>query len=283
MRGSLAFLLFPLLALLALVPALADSARVTGIVDGDTLVLEDGRRVRLAGVEAPKPPHGRRHWPLAETAKTALEALALDRTVALRHDAAEDRYGRRLAQLYRDDGVWLQGEMLRRGLARVHTWADTRALAAEMLAIEAEARSAGRGLWSQRFYGVRTPEDIERDLDSFQIVEGRVLDAQKVKGQVFLNFGPDWRTDFTARIAKRDLRLFTDDPLALKGATIRVRGWISLWNGALIDVTHPEQIETVASPVKPEADRPQAPSQNSPQPPDAHPPDDGEQSEEPDR
>src|SRR5471032_99605 len=89
-----------------------ETGRVTEIVIGDTLVLADGRQVRLVGIDAPKPPLGLPKdvpWRLAEAARAALDELALNRMVTLRFgDAASDRYGRVLAQIYRDDGMWLQ-------------------------------------------------------------------------------------------------------------------------------------------------------------------------------
>lgn len=261
MLGRLPLLLAALVFLAAASPAdrlpAAGTGRVVAIADGDTLDLEDGRHVRLAGIDAAKPPPGRaeeRRWPLAEGATTALRELALGRVVELRGPAVEDRYGRLLVQAVREDGVWLQGELLRRGHARVLTRPDARDLAAEMLAAEAEARAAKRGVWRTHVYEVRAAEDVgrlRRDRDSVQLVEGRVLAAAKVKGQVFLNFGEDWRTDFSVHIGREAQKLFTKarvDPLALDGAVVRVRGWLGERNGPVIEVTHPEQIERVSGP-----------------------------------
>jgi endonuclease YncB( thermonuclease family) len=266
MLGRLPLLLAALLLLTAASPtdrlAAAGRARVAAVVDGDTLDLDDGRRVRLAGIEAAKPPPGRadeRRWPLAEAATAALKELTLGRTVELRGTAVEDRYGRRLAQAVREDGLWLQGELLRRGHARVQTRPDARDLTPEMLAAEAEARAARRGVWRTRVYAVRAADDLDRlkrDRDSVQVVEGRVLKASKVKGQMFLNFGEDWRTDFSVHIGRDAQKLFARagvNPLALEGAVVRVRGWVAERNGPVIEATHPEQIEVVgdAGPVPP--------------------------------
>jgi hypothetical protein len=115
-----------------------------------------------------------------------------------------------------------------------------------MLALEREARAARRGLWADPAYAARTADEATRFLDSFQLVEGVVLEAAKAKGQVFLNFGGDWRTDFTIRIPGPALKLFRAaglDPFALKGSRVRVRGWLRAENGPMIDATYPEQIE----------------------------------------
>ena len=80
------------------------------------------------------------------------------------------------------------------------------------------------------------------------MIEGRVLDAAKVKGTVYLNFGENWRSDFTITIENRARRTFIKsklDPLSLEGRRIRVRGWLKRRNGPGIKATHPEQIEVI--------------------------------------
>ncbi len=253
-----------LTALLVLLPALgptavalerAGTARIVEIVDGDTVVLDDGSQVRLVGLQAPKLPLGRPNfptWPLAAEAKAALEEIALGQRVSLSYGGTRmDRHGRRLAHLHvlDEDGaprLWVQGEMLRRGMARVYTFPDNRAMVAEMLALEREARAARRGIWALDWYRILSPAEAARHIDSFQLVEGRVLQAAEVKGRIYLNFGEDWRTDFTVSIPRRAWRAFRAagmDPLGLEGERIRVRGWLEPRNGPAIEATHPEQIE----------------------------------------
>ncbi len=73
--------------------------------------------------------------------------------------------------------------------------------------------------------------------------------AAVVRGRVYLNFGPDWRTDFTIAIAPRDRRRFTRAGLLpgdWDGRRLRVRGWLKRYNGPMIEATHPEQIELLA-------------------------------------
>lgn len=234
--------------------ASAEPLHVTAVLDGDTLELEDGRRVRLAGIEAAKPPRGAgpadgRVWPLAEAATRALSDLALGRRVALHGPAPVDRHGRLLAHLVREDGLWLQSALVVRGLARVHTRPDARAYAGELLAGEEAARTAGRGMWRSRVYAVRDagdPDELARDRDGFQLVEGVVLAVSKSGGEAWLDFGADWRSDVTVHIGRAAMREVTRagiDPLSFEGRRVRVRGWITLRNGPLIEITHPEQIE----------------------------------------
>ena len=231
-------------------------ARVAAVVDGDTVVLDDGRQVRLVGIQAPKLPLGRPNfptWPLAEDAKAALEEMALGRTVRLRlAPTPQDRHGRVLAHLTDiDSGLWMQGEMLTRGLARVYTFPDNRALGGELLALERQARSDGQGIWGLPYYALRTADNVRHDAGTFQIVEGRVLESARVKKRIYLNFGADWRSDFTIKIDTRNEALFEAagiDLLRLKGQRVRVRGWIKSQNGPMIELDHPERLEVLSPP-----------------------------------
>jgi len=227
------------------------SVMVQFVIDGDSLLLADGRTVRMVGIQAPKLPKGRLNfaeWPFAREAQTALSELIRGRNVTLHFGGTrEDRYGRVLAQLTRDDGLWVQGELIRRGLARVYTFPDNRAAAAEMLAVEREARAERRGLWADAFFAIRDPEEAGRFAGNFELVEGKIVDGARTANAVFLNFGADWHTAFTLRLNSETLRLFRSekvDPLAFIGSTVRVRGYIRRdRDRAIMDVTHPEEIE----------------------------------------
>ncbi|MEA1938890.1 MAG: thermonuclease family protein [Pseudomonadota bacterium] len=222
----------------------AETEQVAQVQDGHTVILEDGRSVRLVGIQVPKESRPI----LAEAAHNALADLVAGRTVTVSvTGASPDRHGRILAHLIRDDGLWIQEQMLRDGWARVYSFADNRARLAEMLTIERNARKNKRGIWADDFYAIRSAEN-PAPLDSFQLVEGIVLDAADVHERVYLNFGADWRTDFTATIAKSDRRVFDKagiDPLALIGKRVRVRGWLYRYNGPALNLTHPEQIEVL--------------------------------------
>ena len=223
------------------------SVMAAAAVDGDTLRLADDRLLRLAAILAPK---GKE--PLADAARVAL-AEAAGRPLLLEFGPRRtDRHGRLLAQAWlAADGtpqLWLEERLVSAGLARVVSTADTRARVSELLRLEAQARAAGRGLWADPAYRVRMSYDLAAVLDSFQIVEGRVLTAARVRGGGYLNFGADYKTDFTLRFDSESLRRLRDSGLdfeSLAGVRLRVRGWLRYFNGPLIDVTHPEQIEVL--------------------------------------
>lgn len=234
---------------------------VVQIVDGDTVALAAGTEVRLVGIQAPKLPLGREGfvaWPLADAARTTLEDLVAGAEVSLRYGGARmDRHGRALAHLYLTEAgegpVWIQEAMLEAGMARVYSFPDNRTCIAPMLAAEARARDAGRGIWSDPYYAVREADAPRALVDregQYELVEGRVLNADRAGSRVYLNFGTYWKEDFTVVIEEHGQEMFAQaglDPLALEGQMVRVRGWIDIYDGPRVQVTHPEQIEVLES------------------------------------
>ncbi|SDG36072.1 thermonuclease family protein [Roseospirillum parvum] len=230
---------------------------VARVLDGDTVDLDDGRRVRLLAIQAPEMNYGRgTPEPFAEAATAALVELAEGRRVTPHFDRARhDRHGRLLAHLVRADGLWLEAELIDRGLARVYTFADNRALGPALLRREAAARQARRGLWADSRHAIRAATAVARllgEVGTFQLVEGTVRDAARVRDHIYLNFGPDWRTDFTVRVDEPAWPLFQQafrglgvDLLALEGRTVRARGWLRNRNGPMLVLDHPERLEVV--------------------------------------
>lgn len=232
---------------------------VTSVTDGDTVVLDDGRAVRMIGTQAPKLPLDRPDfptWPLAPEAKATLESLALNKTVRLGFGGeGVDRYGRVLAHVFvatAEGEIWAQQFMVAQGLARVYSFPDNRACLDLLFAAEGRARLGGLGIWSDPYYSTRAadaPGDLLARAGQYELVEGRILLAEKSGGRVYLNFGRFWKEDFTAVIEAPALRLFAEagiDPLALENALVRIRGWVDDRDGPRIEVTHPEQIEVLA-------------------------------------
>ena len=223
---------------------------VMRVTDGDTLVLENGERVRLLGINAPE------LYPQAEegaeTARQRLQQLVKGKRVALRFSRRQrDRHGRLLAHICRADGVWLQRSLLTKGWVWVYTLGDNAPHYAEaLLAYEQQARAVGRGLWRlpayQRGRFIITAEEARQHIGRFRLVEGKVVAVTKHRDTVYVNFGDDWRQDFTIRIKAKALKRFQADgvePTTWAAAYLRVRGWIKGLNGALIDASHAQQIE----------------------------------------
>ena len=222
--------------------AVAEEVRAAAIVDGMTFKTTDGRRVRLSEVQTPSTE------PFAAQAKSRLTALIIGKTVSLAFaDSGADRHGRLLAHVF-VDGAWIQSSLLGEGLARVATRPDMHRCAPALLADEATARAAKRGLWSDAALRIRNPDKLDADIGTFQIVEGKVLSVKVSRDRTYLNFGPDYRTDFTVMVSTRDRKRLLKqglDPTTWANKTIRIRGWLSRLNGPELELTHKEQVEVL--------------------------------------
>lgn len=131
-------------------PPGAWTARVSRVVDGDTLILRVGgrsRRVRLIGVDAPET--WSRHECFGAEATRALRRLtpagAEVRVAADREPY--DRFGRRLLHLWTGRGALVAASLVRNGFARAAAVPPDTRYAAVLGDAEAAARRAGAGLW----------------------------------------------------------------------------------------------------------------------------------------
>ncbi len=247
-------------ALLTCLPAHGSSlptcAGPIEIADGHVLrvekngavILTDGRAIHLEGIRLPSGPLDRAPQAFADQALAAIWSFAGAGALTLTAIAPkEDRYDRVRGQAFAA-GRWVQGELLSRGLARASISPDRSECAAELFAVEAKARAAHAGLWTDRAYAIRSPENLWHDIGTFQVVEGKVLNASMRNGRAYLNFGSDWRRDFTVTVDPDDMPNFRAtgvDPLSYVGQTIRVRGWLQSLNGPEIEVANPQGIEVV--------------------------------------
>ena len=127
------------------------AALVVQVVDGDTVVLAGGAKVRVLGIDAPEmEKDGRPADFLAHQAKAALAELTLNRSIVLEYDRLRyDHYGRVLAYLFLPDHTLVNAELVRRGLARVYLISPNLRYQKDLLAAQQEAIGAQRGVWRQ--------------------------------------------------------------------------------------------------------------------------------------
>ena len=125
------------------------------VVDGDTIKLVGGERVRYIGIDTPETVHPRKPVePFGKEASKYNRALVERRRVRIEMDVRErDRYGRLLGYVYVHDAatgeeLFVNAELLRAGYARVMTIPPDVRHAEEFLALEREAREQRRGLWA---------------------------------------------------------------------------------------------------------------------------------------
>jgi len=121
---------------------------VIRVIDGDTLLLDRNERVRLIGVDTPETVDPRQ--PVQYFGKEASEftkRTAQGKKVRLEYDQdTKDRYGRTLAYVYLEGGMFLNAEIIEQGYGHAYTEFPFR-LMEEFRKLEREARESGKGLW----------------------------------------------------------------------------------------------------------------------------------------
>jgi len=126
-------------------------ALVTQVIDGDTLILAGGARVRFLGIDAPEMERdGRAAEFLAHKAKAYLAQLTQGKEVRLEYGPLRyDHYGRLLAHIFLKDNTLVEAALLRQGLARVYFHPPNLLYRDALLAAQKEALEARRGVWAK--------------------------------------------------------------------------------------------------------------------------------------
>ncbi|MFH1457570.1 MAG: thermonuclease family protein [Candidatus Omnitrophota bacterium] len=135
---------------------------VTRAVDGDTLQLETGERVRLIGIDTPEMHESNKLYRDSERSQQDIEAikamgresygftkkLVEGKRVSLEFDVEkQDIYKRMLAYVYLKDGTFVNAEIVKQGYASLMTYPPNVKYADLFVKLYREARENNRGLW----------------------------------------------------------------------------------------------------------------------------------------
>jgi len=218
--------------------------RVAVVIDDRTFRLQDGREVRLAGIEPVVAKN-------AEANRTsALARIIAEREVTLRgEDDTPDRYGRQPAFVFLEGTeTSVQGLLLTQGEALVSATVTDKNCAMVLIAAETAARDAKRGTWADpaAIKNAESPGDILSGIGRFAVVEGKVLSVRLAGATTYLNFGRSWTQGFAVTISRRvtaSLEAAGIFVKSLENRRIRVRGWVEARGGPRIEVLRVGQIE----------------------------------------
>jgi endonuclease YncB( thermonuclease family) len=222
--------------------------RVAAVIDARTFRLQDGREVRLAGIE---PVYSEKAAAEPSADRTsALAAIVSGHEVTLAgQDDTPDRYGRQPAFVYLDHSDTLvQGLLLAQGDALVSATVTNKDCASVLAAAEAAARQAKRGTWadSSAIKNAESADDILTGIGRFMVVEGKVLSVRQAGATTYLNFGRNWTRGFAVTISRRMIAAFEAAgivPKSLENRKIRIRGWVEARGGPRIEALRVGQIE----------------------------------------
>ena len=219
--------------------------QVRFVPDGDTLVLSDGRKLRLIGINAPELGRdGRPHEPGALAARDLLRRTLFaqrGKTLALRYDRErQDRYGRLLAHAFLADGRNLTALLLDQG-AGFHIVVPPNDWSYRCYHERAQAaRKAARGVWRMKAWQAMPSRDLDQRTRGYRIVRGRVVRIGDSRTARWINL----EGRFALRLPREDLEYFKElDIDTLQGKEIEAQGWIYARKGELrMNLRHPDQL-----------------------------------------
>jgi len=124
-----------------------ETATVTRVIDGDTITIDTGQRVRYIGIDTPEIYPEREIY--GSEAWQANRRLVEGKEVRLELDVSEtDKYGRLLRYVYVGD-IFVNAELVRQGLAEAKAYPPDTRYQDLLEQLEREARLDGRGMWAK--------------------------------------------------------------------------------------------------------------------------------------
>ncbi|SDU27772.1 thermonuclease family protein [Halopseudomonas salegens] len=201
--------------------ATTEPVKLMRVIDGDTVELSDGRRVRLIGLDTPEIGYrGEPSEPFALAARDRLRELVVAGELRMQvGEEAEDRYGRTLGHLFTANGSNVEARLLAEGLGFALAVPPNTALWRCQAAAEAQARQQGLALWGVD--PVRPASQLRSG--GFALIRGKVTSIDRAGKQLWIELdGP-----LVLRLRDTDRQHFAGlRPEAWQGREMEVRGWV---------------------------------------------------------
>jgi len=225
-------------------------ADVVRVIDGDTIVITGGERIRYIGIDAPEV--NEVFYQEAKDKNRELVEGKNIRFVVCKYEQ-RDNYGRLLAWVYTGD-IFVNELLVKEGYAKIFIIPPCGTEKQEEFKnYEKEAKDKGLGLWvmdgklTEQNEKPIHAETAAQYIGKTKTVSGKVINVFDSGKAIFLNFGADYKKDFTAVIFNKDIGRFKGkgiDPVNFyKGKEVFVIGKIIEYNGPEIVVKNPSQIK----------------------------------------
>jgi micrococcal nuclease len=216
--------------------------RVKTVYDGDTLVLEDGRKIRLLGINTPEVQHRSQ---MADAGGMEAKQWLINKVkgtkIRLETDfERQDKYGRILAHVFTENDEHINQHLVEAGLAAVSIYPPNLLYADRLINAQQKAESSKIGIWGEEQYAVLSVAQLPNGgHPGWTRLQGKVVDIRGSRKFVYLKFSPR----FEVRIERKWLPLFTEFE-KYPGQTIEVRGWLNKYKGGYsMLIRHPSAIK----------------------------------------
>jgi endonuclease YncB( thermonuclease family) len=235
---ALHLLLSLLMLVVCCIPRIAEADKLSKVINSSLIVLESGKKVKLASIITPY------YLQLDKYEQHALDFLnrqLQDKDILLT-EHSQDRYGNIVADVFVGDNYYIQEQMVSQGLAAVYNKQTNDDNFIKINQAENLARNEQLNIWQSNNMVVRNSDYImQGDEGKFAIVSGTVKKVSVNKGVTYINFGDDWRNDFTVIVGKTNRR-FLNDLFPLTGKSLIVKGVLEKYNGYAIKINNYGQV-----------------------------------------
>ena len=219
---------------------------VKKVYDGDTVLLANGNKIRLLGINTPEV-EGRYKTAQAggEEAKRWLQKKLQNKKVRLLKDVEKkDKYGRLLAHIFTEDKQHINLELVKAGLASVNIHPPNLKFTDQLLKAEQQAELARLGIWNYKEYAPKQSNQIKQArFKGWQRVVGQINNIRHGRKYSYLNFSDT----FALKIERKFMGLFPELE-SYVGKKLEARGWINKHkNRYSMFIRHPAQLKAIKS------------------------------------
>jgi len=203
-----------------------ETVEINYVIDGDTVILKDGRHVRLIGIDTPEIERdGRKSDEGAHIARSYLVSLLQgNKDILLKFDSQRlDRYKRTLAHLFLPNGQNIQAVLLANGLATPLTIPPNLNFLNCYLYHSNHAMASQQGLWRLKQYKPISSTKLDNNTRGYRVITGMVERIGESRSSIWINL----TGNVALRIKREDLDHFRELELQdLEDKIIQARGWI---------------------------------------------------------
>jgi len=217
---------------------------VEKVFDGDTILLENGQKVRLLGINTPEVAGPNKDAESGgETAKAWLKQKLDRKKVRLEIDLEkQDKYRRTLAYVFTDDKQHINLELVKQGLAAVNIYPPNLKYVDTLLAAQQHAEQQRLGIWQDPAYAPQSFTSLHNtDYKGWKRITGRIRNTKKTAKYSYLQFSDK----AGIRIENKLLNLFPSLQ-GYVGKQVEARGWpVKQKDQFFVPVRHPGELKVL--------------------------------------
>jgi endonuclease YncB( thermonuclease family) len=238
-------LIFIFFSVLAECEATPNYQTVKWVYDGDTLLLNDGRKIRLIGINTPEIAHHKKKGqPYGREATEQLRQLLKTANYKVRLEQGEqkhDRYKRALAYVFLADGTDVSQWMLKQGWATLMTFPPNIRYLNTYKKAERFAQRNQRNIWRQNTHKIKTVAQLTRGYRGYVRLKSTIKNIKRSKKTIILEL----EQKIFIKLGRRPINYFNRyDVKTLHHHDIIVSGFLQTYRGKrMINVRHPIQLE----------------------------------------